>query len=118
MRTDDCGIRISDCGMRHDGFIPQSAIPIPQWGVTWHVCFARLAVTTSSVLILLTTAVSCSTPPAATTQPVNAYDRQQKAMKDPFGYSPGFEKTDISGGNVGTFDKDAFKKDVDRVFNP
>ena len=55
---------------------------------------------------------------SATTQPTNAYDRQQKALKDPYGYSPGFEKTDISGGKLGTFDKDAFKKDVDRVFNP
>jgi hypothetical protein len=93
---------------------PKSKIQNPKY-TGWGRC---LAVTTSSVLILLSVGLSCSSPSGATTQPSTAYERQQNALKDPYGYSPGFEKTDISGGDLGTFDKDAFKKDVDRVFNP
>jgi hypothetical protein len=52
------------------------------------------------------------------TKEKTTYERQQEALRDPFGYSPQVEKTDISGGDLGNFDKDAFGKDVDSVFNP
>ena len=59
----------------------------------------------------------------------SAYDRQEKAMKDPFSYGPDgslvnggkndeLDPTDISGGGTGTLDKKAFKRDLDAVFNP
>ena len=47
-----------------------------------------------------------------------AQDRQDQAMRDPFGYSPNIGKPDISGGDIGTLDKDAMRKDLDNVFNP
>jgi len=52
------------------------------------------------------------------TKPKTTHERQQDALRDPFGYSPQVENTDISGGDLGNFDKDAFGKDVDSVFNP
>jgi dihydroorotase-like cyclic amidohydrolase len=53
-----------------------------------------------------------------TTRPASVRDRQERALQDPFGYSPNVDKTDISGGDIGNFDKDAFKRDIDHVFNP
>ena len=53
-----------------------------------------------------------------TTRPASAYDRQEAAMKDPFGYSPNPGKTDISGGGLSEFDKDGFRKDMKNVFDP
>jgi len=48
----------------------------------------------------------------------NMTDRQDKAMRDPFGYSPDMNRTDITGGGVGNFNKNAFGKDLDDVVNP
>ena len=45
-------------------------------------------------------------------------DRQDEAMKDPFHYSPNMERTDITGGNIGSFNGKAFGKDLDDVINP
>ncbi len=45
-------------------------------------------------------------------------ERQEKAIANPWGYSPGLDRTDISGGGITDFKKDAFKKDVDDVFSP
>jgi hypothetical protein len=41
-----------------------------------------------------------------------------RALKDPFNYSPDMEPANISGGDTAHFDKAAFKKDWDDVFNP
>lgn len=38
--------------------------------------------------------------------------------KDPLGYHPQIDELNISGGGLGNFDKRAFKKDLDDVFNP
>ena len=51
-----------------------------------------------------------------TTQPASAYDRQEQALHDPFGYSPDLKKTDMSVSGEG--DKDALRRDVDHVLNP
>jgi len=61
--------------------------------------------------------VGCSTQPPAT-QPSSAYDRQQQALHDPMGYSPHVDKADISGGDIGSLDKQGLKRDVDHVLNP
>ena len=53
-----------------------------------------------------------------TTRPASAYDRQEAAMRDPFGYSPNPGKADISGGGLSEFDKDGFRKDMKNVFDP
>ena len=51
-------------------------------------------------------------------KPSGFRERQERALNDPFGYSPHDDRTDISGGGMTEFKKDAFKKDVDSVFSP
>jgi hypothetical protein len=46
------------------------------------------------------------------------YDRQERALHDPFGYSPNVGKPDISGGGIGEYHGDAMKRDIDHVLNP
>jgi len=45
-------------------------------------------------------------------------EKQQQLLTDPFGYKSETGKTDITGGDLTHFDKDAFKKDVDNALNP
>ena len=45
-------------------------------------------------------------------------DRQDQAMKDPFGYSANPENADISGGGLTDFDRGGFKKDLKNVLDP
>jgi hypothetical protein len=52
------------------------------------------------------------------TQQKPADRASDRALADPFNYSPDMEKPDISGGDTAHFDKDAFKRDVDDVVNP
>ncbi len=52
-----------------------------------------------------------------TTRPASAYQRQEEALKDPFGYSP-MDKPNISGGGLSEYDKKAMKRDIDHVLNP
>jgi len=51
------------------------------------------------------------------TQPT-AQDRQDKAMKDPFGYSPDLKNADMTVSGHSDFDKQELKRDVDHVINP
>jgi hypothetical protein len=45
--------------------------------------------------------------------------RQDAALRDPMNYSPHTkDHTDISGGGMTDFKKDAFKRDVNSVFGP
>ncbi len=44
--------------------------------------------------------------------------RQEKALRDPFNYSPEFENTDISGGRLGDFDEEGMQRDLKNVFDP
>jgi hypothetical protein len=43
-------------------------------------------------------------------------ERQEKALKDPFSYSPDLKQNSTTV--TGNGDKDALKRDVDHVFNP
>ena len=54
----------------------------------------------------------------ATTRPSTLRERQDKALKDPFGYSPDVDRTDISGGGLTGFDRDGFGKDMKNVLDP
>jgi hypothetical protein len=72
---------------------------------------ARTTIASCAILF----AIGCGS--SATTQP-SEYDRQDKAMHDPFGYNPDFKRTDNSVSGNSEFDKDAFKKDLDHVINP
>ena len=53
-----------------------------------------------------------------TTQPMNMRDRQDAAMRDPFGYKPDMDSRDVSGGGIGELDREGLKKDLNNVFNP
>jgi len=79
--------------------------------------FYSLLLTTYSLLFCA--AAGCSSNKSATTRPASTYDRQQAALKDPFGYSPNMEKPeDITGGNINQYDKNGMRKDLDHVLNP
>jgi len=47
-----------------------------------------------------------------------AKDRQDKAVKDPFGYSPDMKQADMTVSGHTDFDKQELKRDVDHVINP
>jgi hypothetical protein len=70
-----------------------------------------------SRLLVCVLFTGCAETPKPTTRPASMHDRQDQAMKDPFGYSPGME-TDISGGGINEFDKNAFQRDVKNVLDP
>jgi len=52
--------------------------------------------------------------------PVTMSERQDAAMKDPFGYSPWKkdERSRVSGGGIGEYDKEGMKHDMKSVFDP
>jgi hypothetical protein len=52
-----------------------------------------------------------------TTRPSNMSQRQDAALRDPFGYKPDMSR-DVSGGDIGKLDRDGLKKDLNNVFNP
>ena len=54
---------------------------------------------------------------APTTQPSSMSQRQDAALRDPFGYKPDMNR-DVSGGDMGHLDRDGLKKDLNNVFNP
>jgi hypothetical protein len=67
--------------------------------------------------------ISCksSSAPATqpTTKPASVSQRQDAAMRDPFGYSPWKdEKSRVSGGGTGEYDKAGMKHDMKSVFDP
>ena len=72
-------------------------------------------------LIILVILAGC-TQHAATTQPTtrpgSVHDRQEQAMRDPFGYSAETGKADISGGGLSDFDREGFNRDLKNVLDP
>jgi hypothetical protein len=44
--------------------------------------------------------------------------RSENAERDPFGYSPKFERTDVSGGGWLDYDKEGMRKDLKNVLDP
>jgi hypothetical protein len=59
----------------------------------------------------------CGPTPPPSTQPTSLSQRQDAALKDPMGYKP-YVGEDVSGGDLGNFDKAGFKRDLDDVLNP
>ncbi|HEY8751009.1 MAG TPA: hypothetical protein VIM11_23695 [Tepidisphaeraceae bacterium] len=47
-----------------------------------------------------------------------AVDRQDKALKDPFGYSPDLKNSDMSVSGHGDTTHQELKRDFDHVINP
>jgi len=54
---------------------------------------------------------------ASSEQPT-AQERQEKGLKDPFGYSPGGKNSDMTVSGHGELDKPGLKRDFDHVINP
>ena len=79
--------------------------------------------------VLLTSATAACTATAAllggcasdntgpTTRPATVRDRQDAALRDPFGYKV-MQDEDVSGGKLHEFKGDAMKRDLDNVLNP
>ena len=44
--------------------------------------------------------------------------KSEKALRDPFSYSPDIEKTDVSGGGWLDYDKEGMRKDLRNVLDP
>jgi hypothetical protein len=67
--------------------------------------------------------VSCVDKSNSTTRPLTARERQDQALRDPFGYGPqptnrSTDMPTVTGGKMGEFNRKEFDRDVDRVFNP
>lgn len=60
----------------------------------------------------------CASNRQPTTRPANAAERQDAALRDPFDYKPDMGETDITGGDLGHFDRAGMRRDVDHVLNP
>ena len=52
-----------------------------------------------------------------TTRPATVRDRQDAALRDPFGYKV-MQDEDVSGGKLHEFKGDAMKRDLNNVLNP
>ena len=70
--------------------------------------------------LVMTTGCASDNGKLPTTRPTSMRERQDAALRDPFSYKPGVgaEDQDISGGDLGHFDKGAMKRDIDHVLNP
>ena len=71
-----------------------------------------------AILILACGLLSaCADTKGPTTRPSSMRDRQEQALRDPYGYNPD-EMPTVSGGATGHLDKKALKRDVDSFWNP
>ena len=63
--------------------------------------------------------LASSLPGCANSTPKpTAQERQDRALKDPFGYKPDWNNTGVSGGGTADLDKDALGKDLKNVLDP
>ncbi len=66
---------------------------------------------------LLLLAWGCRSEQAS--RPSTAAERSERALQDPFNYSPfEKEKSPVSGGGISELDREGLKKDTNNVFNP
>lgn len=82
----------------------------------WRHCFLLCILHSALCICLLAGCSRQGQQPAS--RPSTARDRQDQALRDPFGYSPDVEGTDISGGGLSGFDRDGFRKDMKNVLDP
>ena len=79
---------------------------------TWTTITRRRAVTAACGFALLLT--GCADGPKKET----AQERQDRALRDPFGYKPDWSGTGVGGGGTADLDKEGLRKDLDHVLNP
>ena len=80
-------------------------------------CFAAFWLLATGFWLLSATPGCASDKKKPTTQPTSMSQRQDAALRDPFGYKPDTGR-DISGGDIGHLDRDGLKRDLNNVFNP
>lgn len=68
----------------------------------------------SLILLMAVMAGGCT---FESSKPTTRPSLAEQAAQDPM-FTPRWEKPNISGGGVNNFDKDAFKRDWDHVWNP
>jgi len=73
---------------------------------------ALISLLPAACCVLAACTADSNTTRSATSRPGDGLE------KDPLGYNPQIEELNISGGSINNFDKNAFKKDMDDVFNP
>jgi hypothetical protein len=89
---------------------PEARCRKPEGKWSWRH-FPVLLSSTAFWLLAAGFSLSCSTRESPD-------QRSEKAMRDPFGYSPKFEKTDVSGGGLFDYDKEGMRKDLKNVLDP
>ena len=70
-----------------------------------------------SALVFASRLPGCAADKAPSTRPLTMEERQDAALKDPMGYKPAIGH-ETSDGDITTFDRDGFKRDVDHALNP
>ena len=45
-------------------------------------------------------------------------ERQDRALRDPFGYKPDWSDTSVGGGDTADLDKDGLRNDLKKVLDP
>lgn len=73
----------------------------------------RIALTAACALALLS--LHCADPK---TRKPTAQERQDRALRDPFGYKPDWDGTGVSGGGTADLDKEGLRKDLKNVLDP
>lgn len=53
-----------------------------------------------------------------TTRPLTAAERSDKALRDPFRYSPDWSETDVGGGGTADLDRKGLQRDLGHVIMP
>ena len=74
-----------------------------------------IALSAACGLALLTS--GCSTKGSTKSKPEpTAQERQDRALKDPFGYKPDWSNTSVGGNGTADLDQDGLRKDLHNVF--
>jgi hypothetical protein len=80
------------------------------------ICRALWAVACCALPLAICHLTGCASSPPST-QPTSIGDRQDAAINDPMDYKPDFPK-DVSGGDIGHYDKDGMNRDLNDFLNP
>jgi hypothetical protein len=79
----------------------------------------RIIALTAACGFALFASASCANKTSGpTTRPLTAQERQDRALKDPFGYKPDWRGTDVGGGRDADFKKDGIQRDLGHVIMP
>jgi hypothetical protein len=81
--------------------------------------FSFFALRLSFAVLLVAAAGCASGKHGATTRPSTTAERQDAALRDPFGYSPNIDenRSDMDS-DWGRYDREGMRKDLDHVLNP